>query len=213
MQPYLYPYGGYFRLLAASDVFVLFDDVQHVRRGRVHRCEVADGRWLTLPLRHQARETLISELEFAPDARATLDARLAQAAIPRHGATPDAAAICAQLYGPLGTVVDFLEGGLRTVASALGLRVEIIRSSTLGTPPGLRAQSRILSIVTALGGTRYVNAPGGRTLYDPAAFAAAGVELRFLRHYAGEYRYLLRSTMAQGLSGLRGELHEIPLEA
>ena len=73
MQPYFYPYGGYFRLIAAVDLFILFDCVQFPRRGRVHRTEVPDGaggrRWLTLPLAKQPQTTRIDHLAFAPGAR------------------------------------------------------------------------------------------------------------------------------------------------
>lgn len=37
MQPYFLPYLGYFQLMAAVDVFVLFDNVQFIRRGHIHR--------------------------------------------------------------------------------------------------------------------------------------------------------------------------------
>jgi hypothetical protein len=40
MQPYFFPYAGYFRLLQAADHFVLLDCVQFPRRGRVHRTQV-----------------------------------------------------------------------------------------------------------------------------------------------------------------------------
>ena len=43
MQPYLFPYAGYFRLLSQVDEFVIYDCVQFPRRGRVHRTEVPDG--------------------------------------------------------------------------------------------------------------------------------------------------------------------------
>jgi hypothetical protein len=212
MQPYLYPYGGYFQLLAASDTFVVFDDVQFMRRGRVHRCEVNAGRWLTLPLRHKPRETLINELEFAPDARLTFDERLVTAGIPRHSADYDLAAICSHLYGPLGSVVDFLEAGLRNVARVLHLDVEIIRSSTLGSKLNLRGQARIISIVNALGGARYLNASGGRELYDAHAFAAAGIELQFLGAYSGNYCYLLPGLLRGGCAPLRQELQDLAPE-
>ena len=54
MQPYFFPYAGYFRLFAASDLFVIYDCVQFPRRGWVHRNLLPDAsgseRWLTLPL-------------------------------------------------------------------------------------------------------------------------------------------------------------------
>ena len=54
MQPYFYPYAGYFRLFARADLFVVYDCVQFPRRGWVHRNRLtgADGQlqWLTLLL-------------------------------------------------------------------------------------------------------------------------------------------------------------------
>jgi len=71
MQPYFFPYAGYFRLFTHVDEFVIFDCVQFPRRGRVHRCEfvAANGtlEWLTLPLARQSRDVLIRDLEFALD--------------------------------------------------------------------------------------------------------------------------------------------------
>lgn len=213
MQPYLYPYPGYFRLLAASDTFVIFDDVQFMRRGRVHRCETAAGQWLTLPLRHQPRETLIGQLEFAENARASFDQRLARHGIPRTAADADAAAVCTHLYGPLGSVVDFLDAGLRLMARILHLDVEIIRSSSLRIDAERGGEARIIAIVSALGGTRYVNAPGGRALYDAAAFAQRGLELRFLPPYAGRHPFLLPAILHGGAAGVRAEMQDVALES
>ena len=82
MQPYFFPYAGYFRLLAQAEVFVLFDCVQHRARGRVHRTEVpapAGGlEWLTLPLASAARDTRIQDLRFADQADALWAERLAR---------------------------------------------------------------------------------------------------------------------------------------
>jgi hypothetical protein len=46
---------------------------------------------------------------------------------------------------------------------------------------GLRGEERILGIVKALSGDRYVNAIGGVGLYSDDRFARAGVTLRFLK--------------------------------
>ncbi len=194
MQPYFFPYAGYFRLMAQSDLFVILDDVQFPRRGRVHRCEIAPGTWLTLPLARAARDTRINRLDWAPEARTSLDARLAGAGIDKAVSSP----LHAHLFGPLPSVPDFLERGLRLVTELLGLSVRFMRSSALDLPAGLRGQNRILAILDALGASHYINAPGGRDLYQAHAFAAHGMTLEFLPPYRGAFPYLLPELLLPG---------------
>ena len=200
MQPYFLPYAGYFRLFHEADEFVIFDCVQFPRRGRVHRTEIpgsgAEPAWLTLPLAHQPRETLIRDLSFAPGARAAFDERLERVRWLREGHGPAAARIIEHLYAPLDDVVDYLESGLRLVCELLGLSCDVTRSSSIGIPSSTRGPDRVLAVALARGATRYVNAPGGVGLYDPAAFRQHGIELRFLEPYAGPYRLLLPSLIS-----------------
>ena len=81
MQPYFCPYAGYFRLFAASDLFVLYDCVQFPRRGWVHRNRLPDAsgvdRWLTLPIERAPRSVLIRDLAFPPRAVKVFADRLA----------------------------------------------------------------------------------------------------------------------------------------
>ena len=80
MQPYFIPYAGYFRLFAASDLFVIYDCVQFTRQGWIHRNRLVDlsgrERWLTLPLAKAPQSVLIRDLRFAPNAEAVLADRL-----------------------------------------------------------------------------------------------------------------------------------------
>lgn len=196
MQPYFIPYAGYFRLFAASDVFVIYDCVQFPPRGWVHRNRLFDRagkeEWLTLRLAKAPLGVRIDELLFAADARERLLSDLRR--------FPDAASLPAEAYA-IGealtrveeTPVDYIEALLQATVAYLGLRWNVVRSSSLELPETLRGQDRILEVVRRLGGDVYVNAPGGRNLYDVASFAAAGVELRFLREYPGpSYSILTR---------------------
>ena len=139
MQPYFFPYAGYFRLLSEVDEFVILDCVQFPRRGRVHRSEwaQADGekRWLTLPLVHQPQEVRICDVRFADDARTLFGQRLVSLPMFRRAAGPAADRIRQYLDDPLAMpLVDFLEAGLRLVNGLLGIDSVISRSSTLATP-------------------------------------------------------------------------------
>lgn len=210
MQPYFFPYAGYFRLLHLVDRFVIFDCVQFPRRGRVHRTQVPGPggalEWLTLPLSSRPRDVLIRDLVFAPAARARFDERLARHAWLANARGETAERLCAYLYGPLESVIDYLEAGLRLVADLLDLDPVFCRSSALGLGPTLRSQERVIAAVKAVGGTHYLNAPGGRDLYDPERFAEAGLTLSFLAPYRGPNTCLLPALLTQPLAAIRADI-------
>jgi len=200
MQPYFIPYAGYFRLFAASDLFVAYDCVQFPRRGWVHRNRLIDRsgslRWLTLPLRKPPQDVLIRDLQFPADAEALMAERLRPFDI---GATPTerVGELIAVIRRIEGTPVDYILRTLECIADHLELPHNMIRSSSLNLPSSLRGQDRILEIARQTGARRYVNAPGGRELYDPAAFASAGIELHFLPDYLGLSSSILSQIMRE----------------
>ena len=201
MQPYFFPYAGYYRLLNAVDEFVLFDCVQFPRRGRVHQTESigtsGQAGWLTLPLARQPRSTLIEELEFPADARARLDERLARLPWLRQLDTLAARRLRRYLSAELGGVVDFLEEGLRLSAEVLGIEVAISRSSELDLGPSIRGQDRVIEVALARGARTYVNLPGGRHLYSRDRFSDRGLNLAFMPTYEGPYRHMLQDLMTK----------------
>jgi hypothetical protein len=210
MQPYFFPYAGYYRLFAQADEFILFDSAQFIRRGRIHRCEVPgpDGRaeWLTLPLLAQPQQTLIRDLRFTPDAREAMNERLARLPWIRAADGPNAERVRAFLQAPLGDVTDYLEQGLRMVLDILGVPAAIRRSSNLPVPADLKGPARIIALCHAAGATRYLNSPGGRHLYEPAVFAEAGIELDFLPDYAGPHAHMIPALMRLPSSMLRADV-------
>jgi hypothetical protein len=187
MQPYFLPYAGYFRLIAQTDLFVVYDCVQFPRRGWVHRNKLLDARgeeqWLTLPLKPAAQDVKICDLAFADDAAAAMAERLRP--FPLADRPGPHAPLLELIRRTEGRPVDYIEGLLQAACGALGLTWNVVRSSSLAVPQTFRAQDRILEIARRLGAARYVNAPGGVDLYDPATFAAVGIELSFLQPWTG----------------------------
>jgi hypothetical protein len=210
MQPYFFPYAGYFRLFSRVDEFVIYDCVQFPRRGRVHRCEVpgpgGELQWLTLPLARQPQQILIRDLRFAPDARTEFDRRLAHQPWLKAGGGSAAERVREFLHAPLLSVLDYLESGLRLVNDLLSIRTTVVRSSTLHIDESVRGQDRILAILKSRGATHYLNAPGGRHLYDSADFARAGVQLDFLPPYQGSFFHLLPALMNTEPDRIRADI-------
>jgi len=197
MQPYFVPYAGYFRLFAQADLFVVYDCVQFARRGYVHRNQLPDAegkpQWLTLPLEAAPRETRINEMRFAGDAPARLAAQCRR--FPSLASLPESwATFFAASKGPL---VPWLERSLAMTCATLGITTPMQRSSSLNLPGTLRGQERIIAICKQLGASAYVNAPGGRDLYDATVFAAHGIGLEFLPAYEGPKCSILHALMTE----------------
>jgi hypothetical protein len=200
MQPYFIPYAGYFRLFAASDLFVVYDCVQFPRRGWVHRNRLPDRsgtlRWLTLPLERAPQDVLIRDLRFTSDAETLIAQRLRRfevASITQAGAR----GLIEAIGRVRGTPADYIVRILDYVVDYLELPRKMIRSSSLDVPPSLRGQDRILEIARRVGARRYVNAPGGRSLYDPGVFDKAGIELHFLSDFPGAPASILSRIMRE----------------
>jgi hypothetical protein len=209
MQPYFIPYAGYFRLFAASDLFVIYDCVQFPRRGWVHRNQLADAtgaeRWLTLPIAKASREVLIRELRFSLGAREIMAQRIRRVPLLMTRRSPEPE-VLATLRDVGGTPVDYIERLLRNIVSHLGLRWNVTRSSSLGVPNSVHGQDRIIEIAHRLGATGYVNSPGGRHLYETRAFEDAKLELRFLADYSGPSTSILSRMLEENASSLSHDI-------
>lgn len=210
MQPYFMPYLGYFSLVAAVDLFVLYDCVQFPRRGRVHRNQLPDARgearWLTLPLVHCPRTTPIRSVRLRDTADVELRTQLRR--------FPGTAGIehlhedwIAHLLEPHGDLTGYLEQLLRLVSGELGLTFTAIRSSSLDIAASLAGQERILAIAAEVGASEYVNLPGGRALYSEADFVAHDLQLRFIRAYDGPRWSMLHRLLTEDRAALRAEVH------
>lgn len=211
IQPMWIPYAGYFRLFEAADVVVMFDDVQHIQRGFVHRQQfrLANGEaaWLTLPLQPCPRSTLIMDLEFAPGASKELYSRMQR--FPLLAKTAGQILVMGR-----DTVADYLIDLLRYYVMVLkigaplnrALGVKFIRSSDIVIGPNLHGQDRVIAICKSLGADRYVNPSGGRALYDAATFAKNGIQLGFLAPYTGSYESILTRLLTENAQDVADEI-------
>lgn len=194
MQPYLLPYIGYFQLISAADVFVIYDDVQYMRGGWINRNRIllnGAPHWLTLPVAHSGEvRTQIRDTRYqlnAPNLRkltGQLDAAYRKA--------PWAKAVLPMLNQIFATpepnVAAFNALAIGAVCGALGIGTPIVRSSALGRDTSLGGQEAVIDICRRLGADHYVNAAGGVELYQAQAFAAQGLALSFIRSQAPPYR-------------------------
>lgn len=184
MQPYLFPYIGYYQLVAAADIFVFLDDVNFIKRGYINRNWVMDrsGRPVPfrIPVRGASQNRRINELIYdAPGPKPLKTSRQCYAG----------SAGFEEFYPLFDKVISQAEGrsvaeisalSIKLVADHLDLGPKFLTASELDPCHTHSGQERILDICRHLGASRYLNLPGGRELYDAEPFIREGIQLSFL---------------------------------
>src|ERR1700750_1615028 len=68
MQPYFFPYLGYYQLVKSVDEFVIFDQAQYVRRTWMNRNRILNNHkefsFLIVPVTKAPRETKIKDIKI-----------------------------------------------------------------------------------------------------------------------------------------------------
>lgn len=187
MQPYLFPYLGYFQLIHAVDRFVLYDDVTYIKQGWVNRNQVSvAGKPLlfTLPLKGASSHTLIRELMVDPAQYRPWRTKFLRTVGQAYARAPHAPEVLALLDSALPEeatrLAAVLAGSIRAVLQRVGCTTELVEGAAHYHNAHLHGQERILDICAQEHASTYVNAPGGRALYDHTLFAERGVSLRFI---------------------------------
>ena len=208
MQPYFFPYLGYFGLIAATDRWVVFDTPQYMRRSWVNRNRVvssgADGwKYLCAPVRKAARETSIGEIRLAnvnslrTDVLRNLDEYERRNA-PAYAETAALVDDCLNVADD--RLCSLLVQSLQKTCDHLQLPFSPELFSQLSLPIGNVGPGEwALKTAAALGASEYINPPGGRELFNPAEFERLGIRLSFLEHDLPEYSQQ-RAEFLAGLS-------------
>ena len=195
MQPYVFPYIGYFQLMHAVSRFVVYDDVMFIKQGWISRNRILiNGRpaYFVVPVKHASsfvsiRDTLIDDgpqhLQWAERLLKTFDNAYRRAPeFPRVFPLIEAV-----LKRPATRVAEVALASLKTVAEYLAIRPDWVDSS-YGYYSDLKSEERVLAICKAEGATEYINASGGGELYSPERFEREGLRLRFLHPRPIEYK-------------------------
>jgi hypothetical protein len=185
MQPYFLPYIGYFQLIAACDLFVVYDNIKYTKKGWINRNRMLrDGQdaMFSLPLQHDADHLDIDSRSLA--AAPAPHKWLAQL----KGAYRHAPCFAQTLplleeiaRCPEANLFRFLHHALLATCAHLGISTPIRISSSVDIDHGLKGQDKVLALCQALGASHYINAIGGIELYSREAFAQHDIALHFIR--------------------------------
>lgn len=191
MQPYFLPYIGYFQLIGAVDVFVVYDNIKYTKKGWINRNRFLQNGtdvMFSLPLKKDSDFLDVVERELAEEFDRTKLLNQFSGAYRR-------APYFEQTFLLLERVVRYedsnlfryIHHSLIETCGCLGIGTDIRISSEVNIDHALKGQDKVIAMCRALGADTYINAIGGVELYSREDFKASGIDLAFIKSRPFDY--------------------------
>lgn len=186
MQPYLYPYIGYFQLINAVDKFVMYDDVNFINRGYINRNSLlingAAGTF-TLPLDGASQNKKICEIHTLQDdkwnTKFLQQLKMCYSKAPFFKLVFEL--IAHAIESKASRIAEFNLLQLKAVCEYLNIKTELVTSSSIYKNDQLKGSERILDICVQEQADSYLNPPGGTGLYEESIFQERNIDLLFIK--------------------------------
>jgi len=189
MQPYFFPYIGYWQLISAVDTFVIYDDVNYIKQGWINRNNILGSdtnQLISLQVIGASSFKLINEVEVGNNRSKTL-----KTIELNYKKSPCFESIFPLLQEMLQceekNLAKFLSFSIRKICTYLEIKTNVSISSELVKNNKLKGQDKILDICQTVQATQYINAIGGQELYQKEKFFQQNLELSFIKSKQLEY--------------------------
>lgn len=185
MQPYFFPYIGYWQLIHAVDRFVIYDDVNYIKRGWINRNRIlimGEAAYITAPLHQSSQFKRICDTALQPSHiwRNKL-VRSVEIAYRKAPYFLEIFPLVEELIlHEAENLSVYLAHQLQTLSAFMGIQTEFVVTSRCYENNQLSGQERILDICKRERAITYINPQGGQAIYDTETFHNAGIDLRFI---------------------------------
>jgi len=186
MQPYLFPYIGYFQLIHAVDLFVVFDDVNYIKKGWINRNSIlvnGTANMFSISLKQVSQNKLINEISINETSGWNKDLlKTIEFSYKKSPHFDTVFPLIEKIVNhPETNLARFITNSLKEICTYLQIDTKIMVSSQIEKDNNLKGQDKILDICKQLQATDYVNAIGGMGLYDRETFSQRGIALHFIK--------------------------------
>ena len=196
MQPYMFPYIGYWQLMNEVDLFVIYDDVNFIKRGWINRnniLENGEASLFSMPLSGASQNKKINEIPFFElrkwSHKFLNQLKKSYAKAPYFKEIEELLQeIFNENYTESTSIVDLFIKHVELIAQYLEIDIELSTSSKAFNNSMLKGQSRIIDICSLVSAQKYINPIGGKELYTTEAFEEENIELSFMQSKPFEYK-------------------------
>lgn len=185
MQPYFLPYLGYWQLMNAVDQYVVYDDVNYIKGGRINRNAIlvnGAAQNINLLLNQASPNKHINEISLLEDGDRSKTKTLKTLEMAYHKAPywENVQPILHDIfeYSELNLAL-FLKHSFEVIGEYLGIKTKLILSSDIEKDNSLKGEYKVYEICKKLSATEYYNSVGGMELYSKDEFAKRNIKLSF----------------------------------
>lgn len=183
MQPYFFPYIGYFQLIAAADVFIIYDNIKYTKKGWISRNRIlvnSEAKTISLPLKNASDNLNVRDRELATSFEPHKLFNQIQETYRHAPYFENTSSILKNiLFSGHTNLFDFIHHSVSKICNHLGINTTIIKSSDIEINHFLKNQEKVLALCKSLGAHTYINPIGGVDLYSSQAFKDQAISLKF----------------------------------
>ena len=211
MQPYFFPYVGYFQLIANTDQFVFFDIVQYnkkswMNRNRIlHPSKPDDFQYISVPIAKHNKGSLIKDVGISHDEK-WQNKILGQLTVYKKLRAPfynEVNQIVREILSKeCNTLLDLSIESTRTICDYIGIEFNYEIASRINFDKSSISQPGdwALEISKHRKASEYINPPGGYDIFDENKFIENDIKLSFLKSNLSPYEQSWRKRFNSGLS-------------
>jgi hypothetical protein len=196
MQPYFFPYIGYFQLMNAVDEFVIYDNIEFTKKGWINRNRIGvhgKDEFITVPLKKDSDYLNVVDRRLAaswPAERVKLLNKVKESYRKSAQFQSCYPVVEEAIMFEENNLFSFVLNSLKMVATFLGIKTSLIISSQVPIDHSLKGEAKVLSICHSRRADTYINPIGGIGLYSRERFSANGIRLQFLKTNDIQYNQL-----------------------
>jgi hypothetical protein len=190
MQPYVFPYIAYWQLINMVDIFVIYDDVNFIKRGFINRNNLLERnqpKLFTLELLGASQNKKINEIEIGGNKQ-----KIIKTIKYNYSKAPyfkEVFSLINMIFdSPTKNLSVFIGDSLEIISKHLGINTRFVYSSSLDNNKRLEAQDRLIEISKMLRAQEYINTIGGIDLYNKNEFKEQDIDLSFIKTECFEYK-------------------------
>jgi len=191
MQPYFFPYIGYFQLIDLVDEFVIYDNIQYTKKGWINRNRILQNgkdTLFSLPLKKGSDYLDIKDREISESFSYTKLISKIENTYRNAPCFSDVLPLIKKIVAyESNNLFKFLYNSIELTCHYLKIDTPIKKSSDISINHNAKSQNKVINICIEEKADIYINPIGGVDLYSKNVFLERKIDLKFIKTKVFEY--------------------------